>query len=346
MLAEVTRNRAVRSFRLNGHAVGRHQHRGHQAQRAIALRHRVRLHVAVVVLARPDVAAGPFERRRHHVVDQAMLVGEAKSLELGREFGVEHFLEDVLEAPVIGLQNRVLGGQVHGVLAQDAVVQRGAGEIADRIVEVVHRHRNAGGRELEDFLLDHRAVVAFKLDRQAALAGHLEIGRAILIAVSMAANHDRQGPTRNKARHVLADDRLAENCAAKDVADRAIGRLPHLLEAEFLHARLVRRNGRALHGHAIFLGGFSRINRDLVVGLVAALDREIVIFQVNVEIGMDQLILDKLPDDAGHLVAVHFNDGIGDLDLAHAENPSARIREVCATGTWKPLSMRAARGKG
>jgi hypothetical protein len=33
---------------------------------------------------------------------------------------------------------------------------------------------------------------------------------------------------------------------------------------------------------------------------------------------MDQLVLDIMPDDPGHFVAVHFDDRIGDLDLAHA----------------------------
>ena len=32
---------------------------------------------------------------------------------------------------------------------------------------------------------------------------------------------------------------------------------------------------------------------------------------------MDQLVLDQLPDDASHFVAVHFDDGICDLDLRH-----------------------------
>ena len=37
---------------------------------------------------------------------------------------------------------------------------------------------------------------------------------------------------------------------------------------------------------------------------------------------MDQLVLDELPDDAGHLVAVEIDDRIGDLDLRHGKNAS------------------------
>jgi hypothetical protein len=38
--------------------------------------------------------------------------------------------------------------------------------------------------------------------------------------------------------------------------------------------------------------------------------------QVDVEIGVDQLVLDELPDDAGHLVAIEFDDGIATLIFA------------------------------
>ena len=124
-------------------------------------------------------------------------------------------------------------------------------------------------------------------------------------------------PARHQARHVLADDRLAEDHAADDVADGAVGRTPHLLEVEFLHPRFVRRDGGAFHRDADLLGLVGGVDGDLVVGLVALLDAEIVIEEIDVEIGMDQLVFDQLPDNPGHLVAVHFDDGICDFDLRH-----------------------------
>jgi hypothetical protein len=45
--------------------------------------------------------------------------------------------------------------------------------------------------------------------------------------------------------------------------------------------------------------------------------RKVVILEVDVEIGVDQLLLDELPDDAGHLVAVELDDRVGNLDLGH-----------------------------
>ena len=76
MLAIVARHRAVRRLGFHRLSVGREQHARHQAERAEALRDDVRLHVAVVVLARPHVAAFPLERRGDHVVDETMLIRE------------------------------------------------------------------------------------------------------------------------------------------------------------------------------------------------------------------------------------------------------------------------------
>jgi hypothetical protein len=55
------------------------------------------------------------------------------------------------------------------------------------------------------------------------------------------------------------------------------GRAPHFLEAELLHAAFVRRDGGALHRDADLAGLVRGVDGDLVVGLVALLDREIVI---------------------------------------------------------------------
>jgi len=137
--------------------------------------------------------------------------------------------------------------------------------------------------------------------------------------VGVTADDDRLGPARHVARDVRADDRLPEHHPAEDVADRAVGRLPHLLQAELLDPGLVGRDGGALHAHAVLADGVAGVDGHLVAGGVAVLDAEVVVLQVDVEVRQDQLVLDERPDDAGHLVAVELDDRVLDLDLGHGD---------------------------
>ena len=245
------------------------------------------------------------------------------------EFGLEHLLEQVLEAAVIGLEDGVLGRQVDRPAQIEPVVERGAGEIADRVVEVVHCHGDPGRGGVEHLAFDHVTVFALELDGDLAGPREAEIGGAILVSESMAADHDGSGPARNEARHVAADDRLAEDDTAQNVADRAVGAAIHPLEPEFLHPRLVGRDGGAFDGDADLFRLLGGLDGDPVIGAVAFLDPEIVVKQVDIEIGQDQLVLDEGPDDAGHLVAIHLDDGIFHFDLGHRK-PLERGESLCA----------------
>ena len=68
------------------------------------------------------------------------------------------------------------------------------------------------------------------------------------------------------------------------------------------------RDRRALDADPVLLDRVGRVDRDLVLGGVAALDPQVEVLQVDVEVGQDQLLLDERPDDAGHLVAVQLDD--------------------------------------
>jgi hypothetical protein len=276
------------------------------------------LHVAVVVLAGPHVAALPLQGRGHHVVDQPVLIGDAGGLELILELGVEDLLEQVFEAPVVALHDRVLGREVDGQAAVESVAHRGAREVADRVVEVVHRHRDTAAGEVVHVELDRvAAVLRREGQRQRPLARHDQVGGAVLVAEGVAADDDRLRPPGHEPRDVGDDDRLAEDDPTEDVADRPVGRAVHLLEAELLDARLVWGDRRALHADAVSLDGVGGVDRDLVVGRVAALDAEVVVLELDVEIGKDQLVLDELPDDPRHLVAVELDDRRLHCDLGH-----------------------------
>src|SRR5215211_1221669 len=148
----------------------------------------------------------------------------------------------------------------------------------------------------------------------------------------MTADHDRLGPARDQSRHVRDHDRLAEDDPAEDVPDRPVGRAVHLLEAEFLDARLIGRDRGALDADAVLLDRVGGVDRDLVLGLVALLDAEVVVLELDVDVGKDQLLLDEGPDDPGHLVAVELDDGVVHLDFRHGGVGDAMLIR-CAADT-------------
>ncbi|MHC2718602.1 hypothetical protein ACVMGE_001089 [Bradyrhizobium diazoefficiens] len=103
----------------------------------------------------------------------------------------------------------------------------------------------------------------------------------------------------------------------EDVADGAVRRLPHLLEVELLHPGFIRGDGGALDADADLLDRFGGVDGDLIVGVVAVFHPQVEIHQLDIQERGDQLVLDVLPDDPGHLVAIEFDDGIGYLDFCH-----------------------------
>ena len=131
MQAVMARHRAMRRFGFDDFAIGRQQHRGHQAERAEALRHRVGLHVAIVILAGPEKSARPFERasppcRRSGDVHRSAWLCRI----CGLNSLVEYLLENILEAPVIGFEDGVLGREIDRIFALQPVIETGVGEAA------------------------------------------------------------------------------------------------------------------------------------------------------------------------------------------------------------------------
>src|SRR5262249_25335686 len=147
------------------------------------------------------------------------------------------------KAPIVFLEYRILCRQIERIAALERIIHRGAREIADRGVEIVHRHDDAAARRLEHFPLDQLALIADVLEAKRALGRKFKFGGTILVGVRVAPDDDRLRPARYQARHILADNGLAKDDAPQDVADGAVGAAPHLFEPEFLDARLVRRDG-------------------------------------------------------------------------------------------------------
>lgn len=110
-----------------------------------------------------------------------------------------------------------------------------------------------------------------------------------------------------------------------------------LLELELFDTGLIRSDGGTLDTDRVLLDSLGSIDGDLIVGLVTVLEAEIVVLEVNIEVRVDELVLDGLPDDTGHLVAVELDDGVLDLDLggSHCAVGRERYSLYSAKGVWE-----------
>ena len=176
---------------------------------------------------------------------------------------------------------------------------------------------HAGTLELMDH--DFLALAVHALEHEFGYTGFLGADLNVLvdIAVGMTRNRDGFLP----ALYGRFDGGYGYGCAeystVQDAADGAVGTLPHLVEVVFRHAGRVRGDGGALHRNAVLLCGLGGLHRDAVFGCVALLKTKVIILGLQVYERKDQLILDHLPEDTGHFVAVHLHEGSGHLDFFH-----------------------------
>lgn len=99
-----------------------------------------------------------------------------------------------------------------------------------------------------------------------------------------------------------------------------------LLQLELLNSGLIGSDGGALDTDRVLLDGLGGINGDLVVGLITVLKTEIIVLEVDIKVRVDELVLDRLPDDTGHLIAIELDDGVLDLDLVNGSHVANATR--------------------
>ena len=318
VLSVVPGDGTVSSLRLADLTVGGEEGGGHEAETAEALSDNVGLNVTVVVLAGPHHTTITLDDLGDGIVDEAVLVPETLCLKVLLVLALVDLLEDVLELAVVGLEDSVLGGEDHGVARSKGHLEACVSEASDGLGGVVHAHTDSATLgEVED------VKVLSGLGRVLGLEGHgeLALGRSdkvlasVLVTESVSSDDDGLGPARNGTGNVVDDDRLTEDSASEDVSDGAVGAKPHLLEVELLDTSLIGGDGGALDTDLVLLDGLGSIDGDLVVGRITVLHAEVVVLEVDVKEGKDELLADLVPDDTGHLITVELNDGVGDLDL-------------------------------
>ena len=166
---------------------------------------------------------------------------------------------------------------------------------------------DTGPFKLHNGLPDLGAILTGEAQFGLSGAGHAILGVFIYVAVGMAGDGDGLFPVAHAGGDAFHHHWRAEHRAVQYGADGTVGALPHLLEAVFLHALGVGGDGGAFDGYAVFERSLGAFHGDAVIRLIAVLQAQVIVFGLQVHIGQNQLVLDLLPQDAGHLVAVHLH---------------------------------------
>ena len=289
----------------------------HQSKRTIALSDNIGLDISIIVLACPNEASVALDGVGDHVINQTMLIPELLLFELCSVSGLVDLLEDVLEATIILLHDRVLGAHVQGVVALQSILERGMSESSNRLISVIHAHQHTRVLKVVGDHFDRFLGLVFWSESDLELSCFRcdKVRGTILITEGMSANDDWLGPSWHESGHVVDNDGLTEDGSIELVTDGSIGRLVHGLEIELLDSGLVRGNGGTLDSNLVLLDCIGSIQSHLVVGCISVLHAEVVVVDLEIQVRQDKRVLDLLPDDSGHLITIHFDNGILDYNL-------------------------------
>ena len=222
---------------------------------------------------------------------------------------------------VVLLRDGILCAEPQILLHVQCIVEAAAGKAADGIILVVLSLQHTGTLKIKDGGALLAAVCTGEHQLCLACTGNAELGALIHIAVGVAGDGDGLFPVLDHRLDAVDHNGRAEHGAVQHGANGAVGALPHLVQLVLLHALGVGGDGGALDRHAVLLVGEGGIHGHLICGGIAVGQAQIVVLGLEVHKGEDQLILDHLPQDAGHLVAVHLYQRGRHLDLFHSRVP-------------------------
>ena len=182
------------------------------------------------------------------------------------------------------------------------------GEGFNRAIVVEHEETNTGSGEVVDGEIEG----VFSLEVNWDITGSLdkEVSAVVDITEGVTANDDGFSPVLDESGDVVDEDGFSEDGTVEVVSDGSVGWFPHFLELELLDSGFVGGDGSTLNADLAVLDSFSSIEGHLVVSFISVLDAEIEVLDVEVKEGMDELILDLLPEDSGHFVTVEFSNGV------------------------------------
>ena len=219
---------------------------------------------------------------------------------------------------IVCLGDGVLCSKPQILLDAERIIEACSCKSTNGLVCVVHTLENARIRVFENSpaLLPSVGISNHKLGSCRAFHSYLCV--LINIAVCVTSDGNRLLPAGNERLDAVNEDRSSEYGTVEHCPDGSVGALPHLCQVVLRHSLSIGSNGGALNGNTEFLGLLSSIDSNLILGGFTVLESEIKILRLKMNIGIDNDILDLLPDYPGHLIAVHLDERCLHCNLSHA----------------------------
>ena len=240
-----------------------------------------------------------------------MLIPDLGLVKLRLILLLKYLLKQILEPAIIRLEDRVLRAHIQRQFLLQRQLETRVRKSAYRVVRVILRLcHTAAVLEIKHFYrLGGPAGGWAEYHFQCAVFGDDFVFGAVLVAEGVAADDDGLFPAWDQPWNARDHNRFAKHRASQMIPNGAVGAQPHFLEVELLDSLLIGRDGCAFDADAVLFDGFCGVEGDLVGGGVAMGEAEVVVFEVDVEVFVDEFVFDVLPDDAGHFIAVELDEG-------------------------------------
>lgn len=152
-----------------------------------------------------------------------MLVPDSSRLKVLLIGRIIDLLEDIHKAPIILLQDGVLGAHIKRHLLQQCHLERSMSKAIDRFVSVVHGQSDTARlivKHLDTFRL---TPLRGEDELESTRTGNDEVFGTVLVPMGVTTNDDGLFPALDKTGDSRDDDGFTEDSAAEDVTDRCGG---------------------------------------------------------------------------------------------------------------------------
>ena len=299
-------------------SIGRNENRGHHCKRTECGGNHIAHHVAIVVFASPNKAALAANNACNRIVDKRIEILDPCSFKRFFIIVIVDLLEDELKGLVILLGDGILCRKPKILLSVERILEARMCKGANGIILVVASLQNARALKIINRLAEGLIPLFIgKNELCLSLGGNAILGCLIDITVSVTRNGDRLFPIANGRTNRINENGSAENGTVENGTDSSVRALPHLGEIIFFYTLLVGRDGCTLYCNAVFLSCVCRVKGNLIFRFFTLGETEIVIFGFEIDKWEKKLILDHLPKNSCHFVAIHFDQRCFHLNLTH-----------------------------